>query len=105
MLKLHTPPGWGPRGNLARHLVGAWIWWRMEWTFPESAKKIDQRPKLAGKPIKFHSHLLILKGSSKGQPKWDNQSSFFAVFADFRFSWELQYFGGADHVAEIRRKP
>ena len=40
-----------------------------------------------------------------------NVSQIFADFADFRFSWELQHFGGADFrrkpqiFAENRRKP
>ena len=38
-------------------------------------------------------------------------SLIFADFADFRFSWELQHFGGADfrrkpqETADFRRKP
>ena len=57
------------------------------------------------------------QGEIKGQTKRDKCARFAVfrwfsqIFADFRFSWELQHFGGADfrrkppETADFRRKP
>ena len=54
------------------------------------------------------------QGELKGQTKWDKPSrirTFSQIFADFRLSWELQHFAGADlrrkpqETADFRRKP
>ena len=58
--------------------------------------------------------LSFLKGNQKGQTKRDKRSQirrFSLIFADFRFSCELQHFGSAEfrrkpqETADFRRKP
>ena len=67
--------------------------------------------------MRFESRGRISRGITRDKLNGTNRAEFavfsqiFADFADFRFSWELQHFGGADfrrkpqENADFRRKP
>ena len=110
-------PSRSARACLMSLLLGALFRQLKLWSFIIywSQELTTMRHKNITYPKKFYPN--YFQGELKGKLNGTNQAEFAVfrrfslIFADFRFPWELQHFGGADfrrkpqETADFRRKP